>query len=94
MWTKIFLACPPCSRREGMGYFARRVVGYIVFLTVLGVLSTMAVNADDASGGTLLAGTGGAVTGIAILFVALLCSFGVRWTMRRRVKLRRRLHVR
>ena len=52
-----------------MGYFARRIVGYIVFLTVLGFLSTLVVNADSASGGTLMAGTNGAKIGITVLFV-------------------------
>jgi len=72
-----------------MGYFARRVVGYVVFLSVLGLLSTMTVDADNASGGTLLTGTHGAVAGVSILFVALLSSWIVRWEMRRRTKIRR-----
>ena len=66
-----------------MGYFARRLVGYFVFLTVLGLLSTLVVNADSASGGTLMAGTNGAKIGITVLFASLICSWIVRWTMRR-----------
>ncbi|TLZ70658.1 MAG: hypothetical protein E6K10_07340 [Methanobacteriota archaeon] len=69
-----------------MGYFMRRIVGYIVFLSVLGLLSTTVVNADNASGGTLLSGTSGAATGVSVLLIALLCSWGVRWEMRRRTK--------
>ena len=72
-----------------MGYFVRRIVGYIVFLAVLGFLSTLVVNADTASGGTLMAGTNGAKIGIVVLFVSLMASWVVRWMMRRRTKLGR-----
>jgi len=75
-----------------MGYFARRIVGYIVFLAVLGFLSTLVVNADAASGGSLMAGTNGAKIGILVLFASLMSSWIVRWTMRRhsrRIKLGR-----
>ena len=76
-------------RGHGMGYFVRRIVGYLVFLTVLGSLSTLVVNANAASGGTALSGTHGAIAGIGILFTALVSSWIVRWTMRRHTKLRR-----
>jgi UPF0716 family protein affecting phage T7 exclusion len=69
-----------------MGYFARRIVGYIVFLAVLGFLSTLVVNADSSSGGTLMTGTNGAKIGIAVLFASLMCSWIVRWVMRRHSK--------
>ena len=79
-----------------MGYFARRIVGYIVFMTVLGFLSTLVVNADSASGGTLMAGTNGAKIGITVLFASLISSWLVRWTMRRHSKRMRmmRAHLR
>ena len=73
-----------------MGYFARRVVGYFVFLSVLGALSTLVVNTDSA-GGTSLTGTHGAIVGVGILFTALMSSWIVRWTMRRRSKMRARI---
>jgi uncharacterized membrane protein HdeD (DUF308 family) len=76
-----------------MGYFVRRIVGYIVFLSVLGFLSTLAVNADSASGGTLMTGTNGVVIGVLVLFASLMCSWIVRWMMRRRSKLAR-VHLR
>ncbi len=72
-----------------MGYFARRIVGYVVFLAVLGFLSTLAMNADSASGGSLMAGTNGAVIGVLVLFASLMCSWIVRWMMRRRSRLAR-----
>ena len=74
-----------------MGYFARRAVGYIVFLAVLGALSTLVVDTNSASGGTSLTGTHGAIVGVGILFTALIASWVVRWTMRRRTKMRARL---
>jgi len=79
-----------------MGYFARRIVGYTVFLAVLGFLSTLAVNADSASGGTLMAGANGAKIGIAVLFASLMCSWIVRWGMRLHSKRARllRAHLR
>jgi len=79
-----------------MGYFARRIVGYFVFLAVLGLLSTLVVNANSASGGTLMTGTSGAKIGIGVLVASLMCSWIVRWTMRRHSKRMRmmRAHVR
>ena len=74
-----------------MGYFARRVVGYVVFLAVLGALSTVVVDTNSASGGTSLTGTHGAIVGVGILFTALMASWIVRWTMRRQTKMRERL---
>ena len=76
-----------------MGYIARRIVGYFVFLAVLGLLSTLVVNANSAAGGTLMAGTNGAKIGIAVLFVSLICSWIVRWTMRRHSKRMRMLRA-
>src|SRR2546428_11285005 len=66
-----------------MGYFARRIVGYFVFLAVLGFLSTLVVNADSAAGGTLMAGANGAKNGVAGPFVSPICSWVVRGAMRR-----------
>jgi hypothetical protein len=89
-WTKIFPAGTRIERAGlGMGYLARRIVGYIVFLSVLGALSSLAVDVNSASGGTALSGRNGAIAGVSILFTALIASWIVRWTMRRRTKLRR-----
>jgi len=76
-----------------MGYIARRIVGYFVFLAVLGLLSTLVVNANSASGGTLMTGTNGAKIGIAVLVASLMCSWIVRWTMRRHSKRMRMLRA-
>ncbi|HEY4705408.1 MAG TPA: hypothetical protein VII27_06720 [Thermoplasmata archaeon] len=72
-----------------MGYLARRIVGYVVFFAVLGILSSIAVSANASSGGTLLAGTSGAVVGLAVLFTAFLSSWIVRRRMRRLDRRRR-----
>jgi len=72
-----------------MGFLWRRIVGYLVFLTVLGFLSIVIVNENAASGGTFLAGTQGLMISIAVLFVALLASWGTRAAMRSRDRTRR-----
>ncbi len=77
-----------------MGYLVRRIMGYVVFFAVLGILSWVAVTADASAGGTLLTGTSGAVIGIAVLFTAFLASWMVRFSMRRRERLRRKLRAR
>ena len=74
-----------------MGYVVRRIIGYGVFLAVLGVLSTLALDANSASGGTALSGSRGVIAGGAILVIALMFSWGVRWSMRRATQLRRYL---
>lgn len=77
-----------------MGYLARRIVGYVVFLAVLGILSSVAVSANASSGGTLLSGTSGAVIGVGVLLTALIASWVARYSMRRRDRLRRRMRAR
>ncbi len=77
-----------------MGYLARRVVGYVVFLAVLGILSSIAVSANASSGGNLLSGTSGAVIGIGVLLTAFVASWVVRLSMRRRERQRRRMRAR
>jgi len=74
-----------------MGYFVRRIVGYGVFLSVLGVLTTLVVDANSASGGTALSGNRGAIAGGAILVIALVSSWVVRWSMYRGARLQRYL---
>ena len=74
-----------------MGYFVRRVTGYFVFLAVLGALSTLAVNTDTSPGDNSLTGTHGAAVGISILFIALMASWIVRYSMRRHAKLRSKM---
>ncbi len=75
-----------------MGFLTRRIVGYVVFLTVLGALSTIAVAANESSGGTLFAGVCGVAIGIGTLAAALLSSWTVRRRMKRRAKERTARH--
>ncbi len=74
-----------------MGYVARRIVGWLVFFAVLGVLTSLAVSANASSDGTLLSGTSGAVIGLAIVLTAWVASWVVRLAMRRRERARRRM---
>ncbi len=76
-----------------MGLLARRIVGYVVFFAVLGILSSVVVSADASSGGTLLSGTSGAAIGIGVLLTAFIASWLVRLAMRRRERLRKRLRA-
>ncbi len=74
-----------------MGYLARRIVGWLVFFAVLGILWSLAVGANASSGGALLSGNSGAVVGLTILVTAWTVSWVVRLAMRRRERLRKRM---
>ncbi len=73
-----------------MGFLWRRVVGYLVFLTVLGFLSILIYWENAASGGMFLTGTQGLAISIAVLFAALLASWTTRAAMRSRDRAHRR----
>ncbi len=73
-----------------MGFLWRRVVGLLVFLTVLGLGYTAVYYWDVSEGGTILAGRNSVIVPVILLFAALFASWLARAVMRSRARAMRR----